>query len=115
MSTVLEKYSQIMSSGRLLILNFQTVYDYLHALKLCCLRLSPVFQSSLVIYLAAAVSDFYIPQSRLSQHKIQSTGDGLVLALDPVPKMLGVIVNAWTYPHHPFIISFKVYPLSSLW
>ena len=50
-----------------------------------------------LVYLAAAVSDFYTPWSKLPEHKIQSgklhgasaEQEGLALALEPVPKMLG--------------------------
>lgn len=41
-------------------------------------------------YLAAAVSDFYIPWSQMVEHKIQSAdlGDGLTLKLQKVPHLL---------------------------
>jgi phosphopantothenate-cysteine ligase len=47
--------------------------------------------------MAAAVSDFYIPDEKLSSHKIQSKEhkDGLTITLDPVPKKLGQIVESW--------------------
>ncbi|RMJ20452.1 Phosphopantothenate-cysteine ligase, partial [Aspergillus sp. HF37] len=45
-----------------------------------------------LFYLAAAVSDFFIPRDRMEEHKIQSREGGasrqLVINLDPVPKFL---------------------------
>jgi len=40
-----------------------------------------------IFYLAAAVSDFFIPREEMLEHKIQSSGDRLSLDLAPVPKM----------------------------
>ena len=48
--------------------------------------------SRAVFYLAAAVSDFCIPEDKMAEHKIQSRDIGtLKIELEPVPKMLGVI------------------------
>lgn len=68
-------------------------------------------------YLAAAVSDFYLPPDKMAEHKIQSRsssaqlegslieGEPLTLTLDPVPKLLGQL-KVW----HPdaVVISFKL-------
>lgn len=61
-----------------------------------------------LVYLAAAVSDFYIPYKDLSEHKIQSkdNANGLTLSLEPIPKMLGILANEWA--PESFVISFKV-------
>ncbi|CAI2371791.1 unnamed protein product [Moneuplotes crassus] len=58
--------------------------------------------------MAAAVSDFYIPDSSLSTHKIQSKdhGDGLTISLEPVPKKLKSIVEDWN--PNTFLVSFKL-------
>jgi phosphopantothenate---cysteine ligase (ATP) len=45
-----------------------------------------------MFYLAAAVSDFYIPIDKMVTHKIQSAGGGLHLDLEPVPKILKPLV-----------------------
>ena len=47
--------------------------------------------------MAAAVSDFYIPEEKLSQHKIQSRefSDGLEIKLDQVPKLLKEVHQNW--------------------
>eukprot|EP01016_Furgasonia_blochmanni_P053165 TRINITY_DN8556_c0_g1_i3.p2 TRINITY_DN8556_c0_g1~~TRINITY_DN8556_c0_g1_i3.p2 ORF type:complete len:172 (+),score=28.43 TRINITY_DN8556_c0_g1_i3:539-1054(+) len=50
-----------------------------------------------LLYLAAAVSDFYLPKQDMSVHKIQSgpqKEDGLVIHLSNVPKILGVLKSA---------------------
>ena len=50
----------------------------------------------MLVVLAAAVSDFYVPD--LCEHKIQSrSGGGLSLELAPVPKCLGY-VKRWGSP-----------------
>jgi len=59
-----------------------------------------------LIYLAAAVSDFYIPKSELPEHKIQSSKTGLELKLKPVPKCLGKLRSEWC--PEAFIVSFKL-------
>lgn len=58
------------------------------------------------VLLAAAVSDFFVPEP--AEHKIQSSahGDGLRLVLDPVPKMIGVLVRDWFAEQ--LVVSFKL-------
>ena len=107
MLPVLRKYKDAKKNNRLLLLDFVTVNDYLFQLRLLahCLQHSG---GAALFYLAAAVSDFHIPQSRMSEHKIQSMGGGdtLTIVMDPVPKFLSHLVKKWA----PFatIISFKV-------
>jgi phosphopantothenate-cysteine ligase len=62
-----------------------------------------------LLFLAAAVSDFYIPSSSMSSHKIQSnsvSGQGLSLHLDNVPKLLGCIKDLWA--PHCYLVTFKL-------
>lgn len=59
-----------------------------------------------MVYLAAAVSDFYIPKNELPEHKIQSSREGLTLNLKPVPKCLGKLRADWCPA--AFICSFKL-------
>jgi phosphopantothenate-cysteine ligase len=83
-----------------------------------------------VFYLAAAVSDFFIPKDRLVKHKIQSSeefsdynsfaddhtnhlppaarteGKKLVIDLEPVPKFLKSLVDGWA--PQGMIVSFKL-------
>ena len=74
---------------------FDTIGEYLGLLRACCTALEPLDGNVLVV-LAAAVSDFYVPN--LCEHKIQSrSGGGLSLELAPVPKCLGY-VKRWGSP-----------------
>ncbi|CAM9856642.1 unnamed protein product, partial [Chrysoparadoxa australica] len=59
-----------------------------------------------MLYLAAAVSDFYIPSDQLSCHKIQSEGGALTLQLEGVPKCLGMVRSVWC--QDAFCVSFKL-------
>ena len=48
------------------------------------------------MYLAAAVSDFYVPPAEMVVHKIQSrASDGLTIHLRNVPKVLGLLRDEW--------------------
>ncbi|XP_010345804.1 phosphopantothenate--cysteine ligase isoform X3 [Cebus imitator] len=59
-----------------------------------------------MFYLAAAVSDFYVPVSEMPEHKIQSSGGPLQITMKMVPKMLSPLVKDWA--PKAFIISFKL-------
>lgn len=91
----------------LFLLDFVTVHDYLFQLRLLAHCLQPLGSAALY-YLAAAVSDFHIPPSRMEEHKIQSLGGGntLTIIMDPVPKFLRHLVQKWAPT--ATIISFKV-------
>ena len=60
--------------------------------------------------MAAAVSDFYVPEEEMAEHKIQSReyGDSktLDIKLHPTPKKLGDVKALWC--PSTFCISFKV-------
>ena len=58
------------------------------------------------MYLAAAVSDFYIPTHDMETHKIQSSIGSLDIHLDGVPKMLGALRQEWA--PEMFNVSFKL-------
>ncbi|KEG07713.1 putative mucin-like glycoprotein [Trypanosoma grayi] len=93
---------------------YRTVVEYLYLLRLLtatfshraeCLQAVPM-----MLIAAAAVSDYYIPLSRMSTHKI-SGGDGLTVEFDNVPKLLGDISDDWhassgAVPR--YLISFKL-------
>ncbi|MCJ1315936.1 hypothetical protein MMC15_001256 [Xylographa vitiligo] len=125
MQTVLRKYSDAKKNNMLLLLPFTTITDYLWALREVALLMSPLGPTAL-FYLAAAVSDFFVPRHRLAEHKIQSTdtashaseedldllkssqpeGKKLVIDLDPVPKLLKRLVDGWA--PEGMIVSFKL-------
>lgn len=113
-----EKYT--IQEKKLLLLPFTTVNQYLWSLKSIAKFLN---STGSLFYLAAAVSDFFVPYSRLPQHKIQSrdyggetpaqdcnsttTPDGkLIVNLDPVPKFLRRLVESWA--RQAMIVSFKL-------
>lgn len=65
--TSLTKYNEVKSSNRLLSISFVSVFDYLHYLRLLS-QLMKTLNKHAFIYLAAAVSDFYIhPKDMVSQ------------------------------------------------
>nr|XP_009668309.1 PREDICTED: phosphopantothenate--cysteine ligase [Struthio camelus australis] len=59
-----------------------------------------------MFYLAAAVSDFYIPASEMPEHKVQSSEGPLQITMEMVPKMLSPLVKEWA--PEAFVISFKL-------
>ncbi|KAK2053142.1 DNA/pantothenate metabolism flavoprotein [Colletotrichum caudatum] len=72
MRAVLRKYTAAKRNNMLLMLPFTTITDYLFELRAIAGLLRPLGPSAL-LYLAAAVSDFFLPQDRMAEHKIQST------------------------------------------
>ena len=84
--------------GLLLEQPFVTLSDYLHSLREAACALAPAGGAALVL-LAAAVSDWHLPPGGgLAEHKLQSNGgdgEGLALALAPVPKALAALTSAW--------------------
>lgn len=107
MLRVLKKYNDAKSNNMLLLVPFTTVHQYLFTLKLIAQELS-VIGSNALFYLAAAVSDFFLPSSRIPEHKIQSQDSGgkLVVDLEPVPKFLRRLVDSWA--PIAMIVSFKL-------
>jgi len=110
-----------LEEGRILTIPFRSVEEYLAKLQLSSESLRDS-QSLAIFYLAAAVSDFYVPLAERSQHKIQSrnipdensdnplskTGDKgcLNLKLWPVPKVMGLLRFKWAPV--AFVCSFKL-------
>jgi phosphopantothenate-cysteine ligase len=89
-----------------LYIPYTTLFQYLEQLKVICTALRQC-QNRAIVYLAAAVSDFYIPWQELPEHKIQSRDNGaLKLELQMTPKMLGVIKNEWC--PEALVVSFKL-------
>lgn len=72
MLRVLRKYRAAKDQRMLLMLPFVTITDYLHELRSAARLMRPLGPDGL-LYLAAAVSDFFVPPERMSEHKIQST------------------------------------------
>ncbi|KAI9348200.1 DNA/pantothenate metabolism flavoprotein [Obelidium mucronatum] len=105
MLKVLEKYNTVKREGLLEMISFVDVNEYLFLLREITASLAKLEQRAM-FYLAAAVSDFYIPLGKMVHHKIQS-GDGqLHLELDQVPKVLSPLVKEWA--PKAFVVSFKL-------
>lgn len=129
--TMYDKYTQI-DNPKLLLLPYVTINEYLWSLREIGKLMN---DKNCLFYLAAAVSDFFVPFSKLPKHKIQSrdyllndngendgddddesikdelsastNGSGnLIVKLDPVPKFLSKLVNTWA--HGAMIVSFKL-------
>jgi len=89
LQSTLRTYKHIKRQGMLLTIDFQTVDEYLHKLQLCCESINICGPLGLV-YLAAAVSDFYIPNEKKVLHKIPSRDYGIKsLASAPVSPSSG--------------------------
>lgn len=111
-----DRHTSVVKEKRLLTVNFRTVQHYLAKLQIICETIRDTNVHSLVcVYLAAAVSDFYLPAHKTPKHKIQSSNgrgsssdnnDGLTLQLHNVPKMLGLLRKQWI--PDAFVVSFKL-------
>lgn len=102
---VLKRYQEVKENRLLLPIEFNTLSEYLHLLKAAAQALSTI-GSKAMFYLAAAVSDFYIPASEMPEHKIQSSNGPLQLSMNMVPKILSPLVKDWA--PQAFVISFKL-------
>ncbi|XP_049387226.1 phosphopantothenate--cysteine ligase 2-like [Solanum stenotomum] len=103
--SAITKNRAAVAEGILLKLPFTTIFEYLQILQLISVSLRD-FGSSAIFFLAAAVSDFYIPWESMALHKIQSASGPLDIRLAQVPKMLSVLRNEWA--PMAFHISFKL-------
>jgi len=103
---VLTAYKGVQVSGTLHTLTFVTVNDYLWLLRSVSQELSMALKRKAMFYLAAAVSDFFLPKQKMSEHKIQSGKGSLSIEMDQVPKILKPMVDEWT--RGGFIVSFKL-------
>lgn len=72
MLRVFRKYNAAKRQNLLLMLPFTTITDYLYELRAVAQLMRPLGPNGL-LYLAAAVSDFFVPAERMAEHKIQST------------------------------------------
>lgn len=115
---VLRAYNQAQESGSLLSMDFQTVNEYLWLLRAITREMAPLGRRGM-FYLAAAVSDFFLPDERVvsrssvkltgqAEHKIQSSVGMFSLEMDQVPKVLRPLVQEWI--PEGYIVSFKVSP-----
>jgi phosphopantothenate-cysteine ligase len=125
MLRVLRQYTEVKRENRLLILSYMTITEYLWNLREVAQLMRPLGPKAM-FYLAAAVSDFFVPQDRMVEHKIQSNeefhqganagntkppaarteGKSLIIDLEPVPKFLKQLVDGWA--PDAMIVSFKL-------
>jgi phosphopantothenate-cysteine ligase len=125
MLRVLRQYAEVKRENKLLILSYVTITEYLWNLREVAKLMRPLGLKAM-FYLAAAVSDFFVPQDRMVEHKIQSNeeflgaegggttkppaarteGKSLIIDLEPVPKFLKQLVDGWA--PQAMIVSFKL-------
>ena len=90
----------------LLTITYTSLSDYLFLLRGIS-QLLAVCGRRALIYLAAAVSDFFVPGSEISEHKIQSREvKNLTLELSPTPKVLPILSSSWS--PLALIVTFKL-------
>jgi len=102
-TTRLRNYGRV--RHRLLEIPFESLADYLHLLRMTCSRLES-FGSRVLLYLAAAVSDFYLPLDAMRAHKTQSSAGDLELKLKTTPKILKTLREDWV--PDAFLVTFKL-------
>lgn len=93
------------SKERLLLVEYFSLIEYLNLLFYISKLLKP-FGRQAILFLAAAVSDFYLPADLMTEHKIQSGKGDLELRLKPVPKLIKTLKT--TICPEAFIVSFKL-------
>jgi phosphopantothenate-cysteine ligase len=122
--SVLRAYKAVQAEGTLHTLTFVTVNDYLYLLRAISKEMKRLGPNAMY-YLAAAVSDFFLPRQKMvsttihtfrlslnrrdvvqSEHKIQSGKGSLHIEMDQVPKVLKPLVSEWVPAG--FVVSFKV-------
>lgn len=102
--------------GKILELPFVSLFSYLYGLLQLTQVLSDYKETfhpsteypNVMLYLAAAVSDFYVPRAIMSEHKLQSRdliGSGLKIELQNSPKILA---GVRTIGKNLKIVSFKL-------
>ncbi|CAG5119471.1 unnamed protein product [Candidula unifasciata] len=111
LAPVVKDYHKYRDQGMLLMVEFTTLTDYLLLLREAAQSINNLGCHG-AIYLAAAVSDFYIPPEQMPEHKIQSSEGPRHLHLEMTPKMLKPLVKEWA--PKAFVISFKLETDTSL-
>lgn len=101
---ILDSYKDFLKQNMLLKIQFTTLSSYLHILHEVAAALNPLGRNA-ILYLAAAVSDFYIPQENMAIHKIHSDA-AISVNFQLVPKILQPLVQYWV--PNAFVVSFKL-------
>ncbi|ODH45726.1 hypothetical protein GX48_08192 [Paracoccidioides brasiliensis] len=84
MRKVLRQYRYAKQNHLLLLIPYVTVTEYLYELRSIAIAMRPLGSNAL-FYLAAAVSDFFIPRDRMVEHKIQSSNETTTTTTTPPP------------------------------
>lgn len=100
------KRRECLNSKRLYLRSFYTVSEYLEQLEEVTKAVHEAVADRMIVYLAAAVSDFYIPDDQLSDHKIQSSTQPIQLTLHPVSKVVGKLASEWS--PSAMVVTFKL-------
>lgn len=98
-----QRFRKFRKEGLYETIEFESCDDYFFLLRAAAIRMQRVGPRGMM-YLAAAVSDFYV--RNVPQHKIQSAGGPLNLALSQTPKLLGELRDVWA--PDTFCVSFKL-------
>ncbi|XP_062192354.1 phosphopantothenate--cysteine ligase 2-like [Phragmites australis] len=101
----ISNYRKVIDEGLLLKLPFTTIFEYLQLLQMVATSMNCLGRHG-IFYLAAAVSDFYVPWESMAKHKIESAGGPLNMQLSQVPKMLFNLRKHWA--PSAFCVSFKL-------
>ncbi|KAL2634562.1 hypothetical protein R1flu_006041 [Riccia fluitans] len=99
------KHYTAVQHGNLLTLPYTTLFEYLQILRIVASKLKKLERHAM-FYMAAAVSDFYVPWNKMEEHKIQSGVGPLAMELAQVPKMLPILRKFWA--PNAFCVSFKL-------
>ncbi|XP_052166085.1 phosphopantothenate--cysteine ligase 2 [Oryza glaberrima] len=103
--TAIRNYRKAIDEGLLLKLPFTTIFEYLQLLQMVGTAMNCLGHQGM-FYLAAAVSDFYVPWESMAKHKIESASGPLNMQLNQVPKMLFILRKQWA--PSAFCVSFKL-------
>ncbi|KAH7107254.1 DFP-domain-containing protein [Auriculariales sp. MPI-PUGE-AT-0066] len=106
LAAVLKAYKRARAADALHTVSFVTVNDYLFLLRALATDALSLARHNVLFYLAAAVSDFFLPTQKMSEHKIQSGKGTLNIEMDQVPKILLPLAADWSA--NAFIVSFKL-------
>ncbi|KZP08188.1 DNA/pantothenate metabolism flavo protein [Athelia psychrophila] len=93
---IFDAYKRTVSEGLLHMLTFVTGDDYLYLLRGVSKEMG-VLGRNRMLYLAAAVSDFFLPRNKMGS---------LIIEMDQVPKVLKPVVAEWA--REGFVVSFKL-------
>lgn len=105
LTDIVNDYQKFIRPDTFITIPFTKLSEYLHSLRIICTCIKEVRMDAM-IYLAAAVSDYFISSNQLPTDKIQSSEGHLNLLLQPVPKMISSLVQSWV--PEAYVVTFKL-------